>query len=397
MILDQYNQLREKVINQMQIQVKEVKKTAVEQWAKENGFSQVYFANYEEAINWVEENVNINRKNKKNFNKFEKEIDEILEKLMGDLENGSSSQLEKNIRNISKKYVSPALKVLIKSVAINFLVTQGVGLGLNFVGNEAYDWAISEANKIGEEGVLEMIRNGVKDSITGMHDVYTNSVVPFAKQVTSSVLGFFQARGLIRDAKVNNEITNLNDKNENQESKIEDLKAQIVELRQAANEKKLLEGKRERALLNVGKIQQMQYIVTQLQQFFKDEGINIPEIPERCFTMEEYGIFLRESLNNQNVSPEKCKKVYAVLDIYNNNIGKMCRDLRIGQCNVIDRTKETIENGLEYIRKGFLDIKTGVTFSIESVVQNALRKLVTKEEVDGIPQCTRGSDITREE
>ena len=65
-----FEELKEKVKNQMRSQVTEVKTATVEQWAKENGFTDVYFNDYEEAKNWVDENVNTNPKLRKDFYKF---------------------------------------------------------------------------------------------------------------------------------------------------------------------------------------------------------------------------------------------------------------------------------------------------------------------------------------
>ena len=90
---------RKKALERMDSQVREVKTVMVECWARENGFSDVYFNSYEEAKQWIEENVNTNWKLRISFYKFEKESSEQLEQLMDDLKKGSSNAI---IRNLSK-------------------------------------------------------------------------------------------------------------------------------------------------------------------------------------------------------------------------------------------------------------------------------------------------------
>lgn len=67
MSLSGYRELREKVISQMESQVRDIKTIAVEQWAKENGFGNVYFEDYEQALEWIEINVNTNKRTKRLF------------------------------------------------------------------------------------------------------------------------------------------------------------------------------------------------------------------------------------------------------------------------------------------------------------------------------------------
>ena len=141
MSLDKYSELKEKIVSRMNQQVKDVKTITVEQWAKDHGYGNIYFDSYEDAKKWVDENINSNRANKKSFYEFESEVDENLEGIMEDLETGSSSKLERTTRTIANKYISPALKTLLKAVGINFVVSQGVGLGLGYVGSKAHEWA----------------------------------------------------------------------------------------------------------------------------------------------------------------------------------------------------------------------------------------------------------------
>ena len=148
MSLKKYDELRSKIVTQMEKQVNDVKVITVEQWAKENGFSDVHFSDYDEAQKWIEDNINTKKKLKKKFYDFESEVDDSLECLTEELENGSSSALTKAVRNINQKYISPAVKTLLKSVAINFAISQGVRLGLTFAGAKAHKWATSVVDKI---------------------------------------------------------------------------------------------------------------------------------------------------------------------------------------------------------------------------------------------------------
>ena len=102
MSLEKYDVLKNKVMTHMDGQVKEIKMLAVEQWARENGFKEVIFSDYESARIWVEQNINSDKKYRKEFNKFEKELDEELSSIINDLKMGTKSPFEKKVSKISK-------------------------------------------------------------------------------------------------------------------------------------------------------------------------------------------------------------------------------------------------------------------------------------------------------
>ena len=150
--LESYNELREKVVNQMHDQAMDVKTVMVEQWAKNNGFENVAFNNYDEAKEWVNENINKGlspkkMKQRKNFCNFEAQTNDILNSIMQDLEEGSSSDIMRRIKHISNKYVTPAAKVVLKSVIISQATHLAVSTGLTVGGNILH---IKALDKLGE-------------------------------------------------------------------------------------------------------------------------------------------------------------------------------------------------------------------------------------------------------
>ena len=238
----------------------------------------------------------------------------------------------------------------------------------------------------GIKSEISQVENKTKSSLTnGIESVYVaykNKVIPFTTTVTSAVVGFFQAKGIIKGINSGMKVNQLENENEVQTQTIENLKEEVTELKRSASDN--IDRKRAITLKNVGKPQQMQFIVSQMKEVFEDDGIKIPEIPEDCFNMEEYGKFLRESFEAQNVPKDKQDEVYVSLDVYKNNIGKMCRELRIGKPGVIDKTKEMIHRGIKDVGKKIDDTKSKTLYSMKRLVMNALEQGVTKREVEAV-------------
>lgn len=164
MSLSGYRELREKVISQMESQVRDLKTIVVEQWAKENGFGDVYFEDYDQALGWIETNVNTNKKTKKLFYEFESEVDDDLEYLVEELEEGSTSAVGRVVRNIYGNVISPAMKIALTAVTINFVVTQATGFGMTFAGNKAHEWADNLIEQIDLRGKIDY--SGLQEKVT---------------------------------------------------------------------------------------------------------------------------------------------------------------------------------------------------------------------------------------
>ncbi len=389
-----YKELREKVIKQMRTQVEDVKTVTVEQWAKDNGFSDVYFDSYEEAKEWVENNVNSKKNRKKDFYEYEKNVDKELQELADDLENGSSSAFTQKARELSKNVVKPAIRTLGTAAAINFAAAQAVGIGLTKAGAAAHSMATEAINGIGIsskidfgliKGPIESAEGVVKEGLTNTVDdaqkTFNNKVVPIAKKATSAVLGFFQAKGIIKNAKNNAEKNKLKAENEKQSDEISELKAKIEDMSEGKTDSEVAK-RRGIALKNVGKIQQMKYIVSQMQDLFKEEGISIPDVPENCTSMEDYGKLLRKSMKNQNVSGDKTDMVYTSMDIYKDNIKKMTKELKLGKTNVVKGTMDNIKDGVDSLKRSTNELGTRATYSIKRIARNAVEKGTSKEDVD---------------
>ena len=140
--LESYDELREKVVNQMHEKTKELKTIMVVQWAKDNSFGDVAFENYDEAQKWVKENVK-GFKAKRSFNNFEAKTNDMLTSLMQDLEAGSSSEIMRMVKHASDKVVIPAAKFALKSIivsqATHMLVHAGLVAGGNLLHGKALD------------------------------------------------------------------------------------------------------------------------------------------------------------------------------------------------------------------------------------------------------------------
>ena len=404
MSLEKYDILRNKVMNHMDGQVKEIKMLAVEQWARENGFNDVIFSDYESAKIWVEQNINSDKKYKKEFNQFEKELDEEISSIVNDLKMGTKSPFEKKISKISKKYVTPVAKMVIKSIIINFLITQGMGLGLNIASDKIHQAVLQRIDKIDFtsnidfdikmpieffQGAADKVTNalesqtrnvassmeeGIKTSLTnsanGITNVFQNNIVPFSQKVTSGILGFFQAKGIIKNAKNNIKINNLESQNDEQKDEIESLKQQVADIKQEEENKKIEEKiseKREVAISNIGKMQQMNFTVSQLQDIFRDGEINIPDIPPNCLNMEEYGTFLRNYLKEKNISRAEQKEIFTVINLYENNIDSLCKELKLGKTGVIEKFKTSIDSIPKSILRGLKNSKTKITYNMEMI------------------------------
>lgn len=433
MSLEKYDILKNKVMTQMDEQVKEIKMLAVEQWARENGFKDVIFSDYESARIWVEQNINSDKKYRKEFNKFEKELDEELSSIINDFKMGTKDPFEKKISKISKKYVTPVAKMVIKSIMINFLITQGMGLGLNIASNKIHQAALERIDKIDftsgidfdidmpvgffqgaadkvtdalesqTQNVAGSIENGLKTSLTnsvdGATNVFQNDVVPFSQKVTSGILGFFQAKGIIKDAKDTIKINDLENQNDEQKDEIESLKQQVTDIKQKEESKKIedkIREKRKVAITNIGKVGQMNFTVSQLQKIFKDEGINIPDIPPDCLNMEEYGTFLRNYLNEKEIPKDEQKEIFTVIDLYENNIDSLCKDLKLGKTGIVEKFKTSIDSIPKNILRGIKNSETKVTYNMERLVRNAINHNVSKEEVDRYERLSENKDISQD-
>lgn len=461
MSLSGYRELREKVISQMESQVRDVKTIAVEQWAKENGFGNVYFEDYEQALEWIEINVNTKKRTKRLFYEFESEVDDELEYLIEELEEGSTSAMGKVVRNIYGNVISPAMKIALTAVTINLVVTQATGLGMTFAGNKAHEWAdnlieqIDLRGKIDYSGLQEKVttffesteksvedffndskplkllmlgigkfedenvdidlsnlmddtndfieneeqemkikvgaiedrtKTSLKNATESIHGKYDDWMVPITKKFVSVTLGYFQSKGIIKSAGRKMEVSEMKNENADQTEQIEFLKAEIAELKRKQLEVEHdspVKQKRKIALENITKPQQMKFIVQQMQEIFSDKDFCIPEIPIDCISMEEYGEFLRKSLQNQNVEASQTSMVYMALDIYKNNIGRMCRDLKMGKTGVIARTRESIGNISRDTQKLVADIGEGSIFALKegarTVLKDSSKKIFERE------------------
>ena len=431
--LIEYSELRNKVINQMDGQIKEIKILAVEQWAREKGFNDVIFSNYEMAKEWVEQNINSKKKYKKEFNKFEKELDTELKAIVGDLKNGTRSEFSKKINKISKKYVTPVAKIIIKSIIINFLITQGMGLGLNIASEQLHKLAIADVEKIDftsgidfsvtmpmgflqgaadsvtktledqTRNVAGSIESGIKTTLTnginGAKEVFQDYVIPFSKAVTSGILGFFQAKGIIRNTQNSVKMEKLENQNEDQTNEIENLRQQIISLKQQDKDKEIekkIAEKREATIKNLGKAQQMNFIVSGLQNIFKDEDVDIPNIPIKCLSMEEYGTFLRDFLKDNEVPSEVQKEVFTAISLYENNIEALCSDLKLGKTGVVEKFKLSIDSISKGMVKKLKGTKEQISYNMERLVRNAINRGVNKDEVDKYVGDLEEKDIDKE-
>lgn len=433
--LIEYSKLRNKVIDQMDEQIKEIKILAVEQWAREKGFNDVIFSNYETAKEWVEQNINSKKAYKKEFNKFEKELDTELISIVEELKNGTRSEFSKKINKISKKYVTPVAKIIIKSIIINFLITQGMGLGLNIASDQLHKWAIAKVEKIDftsgidfsvtmptlmgflqgaadsvtkaledqTRNVAGSIEDGIKTSLTnginGATKVFKDYVIPFSKGVTSGILGFFQAKGIIKNMQNSVKMEKLENQNDEQTNEIENLRQQVISLKQKDEateiEKKIAE-KREVTIKNLGRTQQMNFIVSGLQNIFKDEGINIPNIPIKCLNMEEYGTFLRNYLKDNEVPRDVQKEIFAAIGLYENNIETLCKDLKLGKTGVVEKFKLSINSIPKGIIRKFKGAKEQISYNMERLVRNAINRGGNKDDVDKYVEALEKKDIDRE-
>ena len=433
MSLEKYDVLKNKVMTHMDGQVKEIKMLAVEQWARENGFKEVIFSDYESARIWVEQNINSDKKYRKEFNKFEKELDEELSSIINDLKMGTKSPFEKKVSKISKKYVTPVAKMVIKSIMVNFLITQGMGLGLNIASNKIHQAALERIDKIDftsgidfdvnmpagffqgaadkvtnalesqTQNVAESIENGLKTSLTnsvdGATNIFQNDVVPFSQKVTSGILGFFQAKGIIKNAKDNIKINDLENQNDEQKDEIESLKQQVTDIKQKEENKKIedkIREKRKLTISNIGKVGQMNFTVSQLQKIFKDEGINIPDIPPDCLDMEEYGTFLRNYLNEKNISKDEQKEIFTVINLYENNIESLCKELKLGKAGVVEKFKKSIDSIPKNILRGAKNFEDKITYNMERLVRNAISHNVSKEDVDRYVSASKNRDLSQD-
>ncbi len=390
MELKKYKELKAKAMQQMGSEVKEIKMTCLEQWLFENGYGNISFASYEDAKKWIEENVTDSKK-RRDFYKTEEAVDEVLQGIMKDLEFGSSSKGTKVARKVAHKYIIPAAKVVLSAVILNYLATKGVEIGLRKVSQNLYEKMTSWPNNIklldkeSLQGIKENLLEFLEAQGKGILEKFTDSIIPFAKKITSAAVGLLEIVGIYginKKTKYIRKLREVKNKNEDLENENSELKEQIRE-GNAGEEKNEIKGKREAALKNTGKYQQMQYIVNELKKFFKDGKIDIPDIPVKCVSMEEYGKKLRESLQSQNIPPIKRQEVYAVLDIYKNSIEYMCSELRLGKCGIVKNTMRTIEGKLQQIKSLALDIADGTSYTIKQFVRVALKKGTGKSDVTG--------------
>lgn len=236
------------------------------------------------------------------------------------------------------------------------------------------------------QGVADDAISGIKTDLlgqaAGIYEKYKEMAIPFLQHTTSAIAGFFQAKGIINNIDTNLKINKLENENEDQSQALESLKGEVVDIKDSLDDK--IARKRNITLKNVGKTQQMHFIVSQLKELFNDEKIGVPDIPNNCFNMEEYGVFLKESLENQNVSADRKEEINTALDIYKNNIGKMCRGLKVGKTGIVNKTKETIQRGIKSLGKTLSDTRSKATYTMKQLVLNAVEHGVTKNEVDAI-------------
>lgn len=505
--LESYDELREKVVTQMHEQAKDVKTIMVEQWARDNGFENVAFNNYDEAQEWVNENVNKKRKLKKSFYKFETEADDALSSIMQELEEGSSSEIMRRVKHISNKYVTPAAKIVLKSVIMSQVSGLALHYGLAAAGNVAHLKALDAIDKfklfdfnpdlhvdvpqigdivntsslhLGEDGAFSVVTKGfnntidtvgdainsipsaitsttqnavdsVTDAVTnavidtqnranfaathtllkgelGVKSFYDSSVVPFLSKVSGVAFGLIEGKNAtkkaIKDHKKSEEKKKDEKSKQSSERRSDALEDRIDELEKKQANAKEIEKKKNEALLelvqngnnlsmqeiqlkliqiiaesnlekepdtvndtiekkknitmrNVGKTQQTQFTISQMQELFKKDGITIPDMPEDVANMEDYGKYLRNYLKQNNYSKDDQSKIFTAIKIYETEVGKCCRDLKMGKSGIIKRTREVLDVGMDELFNGFSRIGNRAQYSMKRMASNSVKH--TKE------------------
>ena len=146
----------------------------------------------------------------------------------------------------------------------------------------------------------------------------------------------------------------------------------------------IVERKKNMTLKNVGKIQQSKFTVSQIQELFKEDGISIPDMPEDIYTMKDYGKFLRKYLQNNNVSKSDQTKIFTTIKLYETEVGKCCRDLKMGkQFGIVKTTREVLDVGVDELFNGFSRIGNRAQYSMtmKKVASNSV-KHTNKSEVE---------------
>ena len=415
-----YSEMREKALDRMYSQVEEVKTVMVECWARENGFSDVY----EEAKQWIEENVNTNWKLRISFYKFEKKSSEQLEQLMDDLKKGSSNAIIRNLSKLNEKVGIPILKIILQAVAINFLITLGVGIGLNIANSRAHEWAIKQiegidltssidfqidipigflqdfansASKSIENFALDKI-SGVEDAVKnfltsisdGLFSTFKESTIPSIKNVTRIVVAFLQAKGLLKKAKKGIENRGLiNEKQRliaEKEKLQHQLKIEIEKNRElsSSNENQYkIEDKNARTIKSMEPLHQMEYIVSEMQSFFAGKGIKIPEITGECNSIIDYGKSLREKMIKEKYPKEVQDEIMVYLQFYSNNIGIINKELQMGKPDIFTGVRYNIEYGISRTAKGAENMVYTMIGYVNSIIHGENR--VFQDDIDKLP------------
>lgn len=426
-----YSEMREKALDRMYSQAEEVKTVMVECWARENGFSDVYFNNYEEAKQWIEENVNTNWKLRISFYKFEKKSSEQLEQLMDDLKKGSSNAIIRNLSKLNEEVGIPILKIILQAVAINFLITLGVGIGLNIANSRAHEWAINQiegidltssidfqidipigflqdfANSASQSienfaidkisGVEDAVKNFLTSISDGLFSTFKDSTIPSIQHVTTIVVAFLQAKGLLKDAKkgiekrglikengrLKNENRRLTKEKENLQRQLESEFYKNMELSSSNENQYKIEDKNARPIKSMEQLHQMEYIVSEMQSFFAEKGIKIPEIAGKCNSIIDYGKSLRETMIKEKYPKEVQDEIMAYLQFYSNNIGKINKELQMGKPYIFTGIRDNIEYGISRTAKGAENMVYTMIAYVKSIIHGKNR--ISQDDINQLP------------
>ena len=186
-----------------------------------------------------------------------------------------------------------------------------------------------------------------------------------------------EKRGLI------NENRRLTKEKENLQRQLEIEIHKNMELSSSNGNQYKIEDKNARPIKSMGQLHQMEYIVSEMQSFFAEKGIKIPEITGECNSIIDYGKSLRETMIKEKYPKEIQDEIMAYLQAYSNNIGKINKELQMGKPYIFTGVRDNIEYGISRTAKGAEDMVYTMIEYVKSIIHGKNR--VSQDDVDKLP------------